>query len=361
MTRPISRRTLLSAALAVGGGVYIHQRGLRYPTLSLEPRGLANAFAHNNSQWQLSDCFQTAHPTLTLRAFAPEPKISISGKSNHSVEFRLNNVAPDCELRSNLESVKETISGIDRFITIPANDLAEITLEWFFPYTDHYTFASIGDTGGADELAWCLDRAHQLGAKFLLHLGDFYYQAGDYETAIEHFYTARIPCYVAIGNHDFHDGGLLHHQFTDFIGPFNHAFTLGATRFVNLDTAANFLPRSSGKRGTLVKELLSNDAQPTTVAFTHKPLHDPTGQSSHDIGHEGERDWLVKTLRALNAPTLLSGHIHIFDRSEFAGIDNIIIGQGLGHQDLLTSDIGYSKMAVGTVNANVTVDYHFGP
>ena len=359
MTRLISRRTLLSTAIAASVGGYAYHRGLRYPTLSLEPRGPLTSFDHAGLSWQFTDCFKTAHKEFTVRAYAPEPKITLRAATDTVVQFTFNNLSIESSLQSEHAEISEQIDGINRVVTVNLKANQPVHIEWAFAHSSDYTFASIGDSGGAGELSWCLQRAHQLGAQFLLHLGDFYYQEGDYESAIDLFYNAPLPCYVAIGNHDFHDGGLLHSQFTDYIGPFNHAFMIGSTRFLNLDTAANFLPRSSGKRGRLVKSLLTQSKQPLTVAYSHKPLHDPTGESTHDIGHEGERDWLIGALKSLNAPTLLSGHIHIFDRSEFAGIDNIIVGQGLGHQDLLTNDVAYSKMAIGHVDAQGHVDYSF--
>ena len=107
----------------------------------------------------------------------------------------------------------------------------DVELHWQVPFKDEFTFASIGDSGGNHELSWCLKRSAELGAEFLLHLGDFNYQDGDYERAIDLFHNAPIPCYITIGNHDFHDSGLLHHQFTDYLGPFNSVFSLGNVRF----------------------------------------------------------------------------------------------------------------------------------
>ena len=104
-----------------------------------------------------------------------------------------------------------------------------------------------------------------------------------------------------------------------------------------------------------------NDQYNDTVTFTHRPLHDPSGaQDAHDLGNEGEREWLIKALKQTNANTLLSGHIHIYDRSDFKGIDNIIVGQGLGHQDLLING-DHSKMALGQVNQDGVVNYTVAP
>lgn len=222
-----------------------------------------------------------------------------------------------------------------------------------------YQFAAIGDTGGGQELAWCINRAKQLGARFLLHLGDFNYQAGDYDSAISLLNNAPLPCFVSVGNHDFHDNGLIYPQFLQEIGPLNHQFSIGKTRFINLDTAANTLPFSAGHRGRLLQTAvdeknLFND----TVAFTHRPLHDPIDDGTDSVGSKGERDWLVTKLKEANISTLLSGHLHVFDRRMALGIDNIIVGQGLGHQDLITNS-DHSRIAIGQVSEDGAVSYQF--
>lgn len=368
MTFKIRRRSLLASGLAAATGVYLYNRGLRYPTLSLEAGELPSTVNNASGQFRLTDCFEMYARDNQFRAVAPEPSITFQAQQKQSTRISINNISPEAVLNANSDQVREEREGITRVLTFESEPGTSLELVWQVPFADSYHFAAIGDSGGKEELAWCIDRAAELGAKFLLHLGDFNYQEadslqrGDYARAIEMFHNAPIPCFVSIGNHDFHDSGLLHHQFTDYLGPFNNAFTLGGLRFINLDTAANVWPIAGGKRGRLVQGLLNNaESQPATVAFTHRPLHDPTGQSTHDIGNEAERDWLIRALHDLNAKTLLCGHIHIFDRTEFQGIDQIIVGQGLGHQDLLTGDIATSKMALGRVDKSGLARLEFAP
>ena len=236
-----------------------------------------------------------------------------------------------------------------------------MVLRWQLPKLATYSFAAIGDTGGDQELAWCIQRAHQLGARFMLHLGDFNYQAGDYQRSIDLFDQAPLPIYVSIGNHDFHDSGLLHSEFRRNIGPLNHAFAIGKTRFANLDTAASMLPYGAGHRGALLESLRNTRLGFTdTVAFTHRPLVDPSDDSTHDIGSVGERDWLIESLKQAGASTLLSGHIHIYNRVSYDGIENFIVGQGLGHQDLIVNR-DYSKILIGEVDTDGRVSYHPEP
>ena len=364
--RRFLNRTLLgTTALGALGLAYSLNRGIRYPTLGLEPRPLATEFSVSQQSINIrsSDVIQVSQQNefdIALRAFSAQPSLTIQSQQSQSIKLKVNNVSPDAELVSDLDnaSLKESVNGINRTLTLTLRDAQQAQLRWNLPYEHNFTFASIGDSGGDKELAWCLQRAHDLGAKFLLHLGDFNYQAGDYERSIELFHDSPIPCFISIGNHDFHDSGVIYPQFLSELGPLNHAFTVGKTRFVNIDTAASMFPYSAGKRGKLLTALATaNETVSDTVSFTHRPLADPIAGSTHDIGNAGERDWLISALKRINSSTLLSGHIHIYDRFNYQGIDNIIAGQGLGHQDILTNS-DYSKMVIGEVATDGKVHYH---
>lgn len=354
---------------AVGVGVaYSLNRGIRFPTLGLEPRPLATEFSFSNGAISAtsSDFIHvkdTPNSSVSLRAFSAQPKLNLASVETTRLSLSIHNISPDAELISSSDThvISESTDGISRAVTVELKANQELNLQWHLPYQNNFTFASIGDSGGDQELAWCIKRAHALGAKFLLHLGDFNYQEGDYKRSIELFNNSPIPCFISIGNHDFHDSGIIYPQFLNQLGPLNHAFTIGKTRFVNIDTAANMFPYSAGKRGKLLSALEQhNDSVVDTVSFTHCPLHDPLQGSHHDIGSIGERDWLIGALNRIQSKTLLSGHIHIYHRSEFMGIDNIIAGQGLGHQDILTNS-DYSKMVLGDVAADGKVSFRTEP
>lgn len=361
----LTRRQLLLTG-SLGGlalASYSFHRGVRIPTLHWDPTLPANSFILKNSLnvnlTELIKVTTNAKFDHSFRAFAPEPKLRLKSETTQILHLSINNVAQDASLviSGAGQGVNEIINGITRELTIELNANQDVKLEWKLPTLGKYQFASIGDTGGAHELKWCLQRAADLGVRFLLHLGDFNYQAGDYQNAIELFRNSPIPVYVTIGNHDFHENGAIYGHFLNEIGPLNNAFSIGKTRYVNIDTAANTLPFSAGHRGNMLELLKThNSSFNDTVSFTHRPLHDPSGDTTHDIGSSGERDWLVESLKRINSKTLLSGHIHIYDRRNFDGIDNIIAGQGLGHQDLLVGE-DHSFLAIGSVDTQGFVTF----
>ena len=369
----LSRRSLLKLT-GVGTAatlIYSYFRGVRFPVLSWESKETTTIINSDEVDIFFTDLINVSNieTSYNFRAFAPEPELVITTNDKTTLTISINNIANDAILNfSNSDNfdIKEEISSINRKLTISSLSNESIKLQWRLPQLSEYNFAAIGDTGGDKELDWCIQRAHDLGARFLLHLGDFNYQESDYDNAIKLFTEAPIPCYISIGNHDFNESGLIYQQFLKQIGPLNNSFSIGKTRYINIDTAANFLPYSSGQRGKLLREL-END--PTNyednVVFTHRPVHDPQPahireeSGDHDIGSVGETKWLISSLKKIKATTLLSGHIHIFDRSTYQGIDNIIVGQGLGHQDLLVNNNDISKIALGNVDASGRVNYEF--
>ncbi len=364
----MKRRTLLKAFAGIGclaGIPYSLWRGVRYPRLSLESQPLDYTLKTDDIALELIDCFASnshrffsayadASNIIFLRAFAPEPKIIVA-RSDKTQTLVINNISTEAILHSKIP-IQEITVGITRVIEIPAQ-IEALAIEWKFPEHESYEFATIGDTGGAEELGWCIHRAHELGAKFFIHLGDFNYQASDYDTSVEQFVKAPLPCYITIGNHDFHDNGLIVDKFLKDIGPLNHTFNLQAVRYINVDTAASFLPVSGGKRADMMNAL-SKDKQvyDDTVTFTHRPFYDPRPGEDHDFGNVFEKKWFVKSLKQSNIDTILAGHIHNFFDTESEGIRILIAGQGLGHEDLIHKR-QVAKMLVGRVSRGQKVVY----
>ena len=339
----ITRRKLLLGGAVFGAlSLYSHQRGLRYPRLSFEHEERDLSLSSGAHTLEFIDCI--AIDKQTLRAIAPEPKIELC---LHEVRSQLlvRNLAANAELSidtSKLSSasrkqlvIDESIDGLDRSLSITGPRHELITLNWTIPVKDGFDFAIMGDTGGGSELSWTLKRAHQLGAQFLLHLGDFNYTEGEYQNALKQFDAAPLPCYVSIGNHDFHDNGLIYDDFLNRVGPMNHSFEIAGTRFINVDTAADFWPASSGQRGKLFNNLHQHRFSGEQVLFTHRPLKDPRPHDDHNVGGIGEIDYLVKQCNELGIENFLHGHVHHSAELDFEGIKQFSIGEGLGHEDLV--------------------------
>ena len=304
---------------------------------------------------------------VLFRAYVPEPSISITGSG--PFEFAINNLHPKNKLAASKE-VSEKIDGLRRTLTGIVN--GNLVLKWHHRDPLNYTFAAIGDSGGGAELEWILNRSHELGADFLLHLGDINYTATDYAGAQRAMNNAAIPTFAAIGNHDFFENGRTVYQtFLRDIGPLNYTFILGGVRFVNLDTAASVFPLTSGGRSDLLDRLNPSERDTgvrDTIVFTHKPLQDPRGleeKSNSALEYEHavsgyESTWLQRRLTDLGYKTLIAGHVHMSSIFEQDGLRTIVSGAGLAHADLMLNR-PFANILLGDVLENKPVQFRWVP
>ena len=354
--------------MAAGGalGAYIWHRGIRYPRLSLEPKPLSYSHKTSKGSFIFRDLIALENEiskgnfysdAQEFRAFAPEPKLTIE-PSGEPFTIRINNVSVHAKLRiEGKAKVDEQIEGITRVLDIKSTK-ETFKLHWQLPSNQTWQFAIIGDTGANAELDACIDRAYELGAHFLLHLGDFNYIDGEYARAVHAFQHAPLPCFVSIGNHDFHDNGLIYDLFREQIGPMNNAFTINGVRMVNLDTAADFLPAQSGNRGNLLRSLSKNPQ--TQIIFTHRPLKDPRPHDDHEVTGLNEASWLAQALNAAGGGYYLNGHVHHSAEFEHQGIRQYTIGEGLGHEDLVLQK-QVAKLLMASITPESKINFKWQP
>lgn len=360
------RHFLLGGTLIAGASWYAYQRGLRYPRLSFEPRDIANSLTTPEAVFDLHQLIVTPSNSgskltgIELRAIAPEPELTLKAQRG-KISIGVNNISAAAKLSvqgKGIKLVSEEVLGIYRHLEIDNGAEQTLHLKWHLPDTEGVDFAVIGDTGGGDELTWSIQRAHQINAQFLLHLGDFNYSAGEYERAINEFKSAPLPCYISIGNHDFNDSGLVYHKFLQNLGPLNSRFTIAGTRFVNLDTAADYFPAHAGLRGALFQELLAEPFDGEHVYYTHSPLLDPRPMDDHEVGGINEVNWLVNTIKAVGNGPFLTGHVHHSAELNFEGIHQFSIGEGLGYEDLVLEK-NVAKMMLARVQAGLPMSYQW--
>jgi len=350
MSKPSSRRQFLGALTLVGAGVGINalaMRGLRMPLMA-EPRHVKHEARHPEGDFPVfadgAFLIGTEGPSLAWRAFTPEPVLRAQGVFHVTID----NVHPLAVLKHDGggQIHDESIDDLKRTVQGEVTPGSELTLRWEVPFADSYRFAAIGDTGGGRELEWCLQRTHQLGAQFLLLLGDLYYQPGDDLSVIRHLANSPVPVYSALGNHDIVRGldqNLLH-WFERGVGPRNSTFHLGGIQFINLDTAADTIPWSGGMRGALLRQLPALEDNPGIreyVVFSHRPITDlrpiEGRRSDHSIENLGEGEWLREQLLRIGARTILNGHIHNTIERDDQGLYTYIAGEGLAHLDVVKS------------------------
>lgn len=363
------RRFLLLAGYGLAGGAaYAYLRGLRFPPLDFTGGGPTTAWQAAGAEVSAKGAFfrGMVGDAFHFKAFVPEPVFKVRSDGRSPVRIQVANLHGDASLELGAggpdpSSLDEQRDNLSRTVSFKPAARSVTGLSWRFPKREQYRFAAIGDSGGGTELRWVLKRAAQLGADFLLHLGDLNYEEGDLERASRNFRDARIPAYSAIGNHDFNDNG--HAEFPRFhrlVGPSDFVFRLGGIEFVNFDTAASFWPVDRGRRGQIMKNLERigpTSAVRDRVALTHKPLKDPDPKRHHAVD-TAEARWLREKLLAAGTRNLLAGHIHIKDEFDNHGLHTYISGQGLGHGDLMFRH-AYAEILLGDVVPGRPVAYHW--
>ncbi|MDJ0957304.1 MAG: metallophosphoesterase [Arenicellales bacterium] len=358
-----SRRKLLTlAGLGVLGGAvgYAYIKGVRYPILALTPGVSPTATQQEGIEVYANGAVYqgtTDDGSIKFRAYVPEPSLDIRVSSGRRWRLLLENIHPDATLAIDTPpGLSEERNNLTRIVEAESKTDGSWQLNWRFPKQDAYRFTVIGDTGGGTELDWVLTRSVELGADFIVHLGDLNYDKGDLHRAAEAFNKASIPSFVAIGNHDFREGWQpLYEHFTQLIGPRNSSFRLGGIQFLNLDTATDFWPPDRGARLRLLQQFPIGEPDPAVqdfVVFTHRPLN--------TINGPGEADWLRKQLLNRGVNSLLAGHNHIKSELDDGGLHTFISGQGLAHADLIVGR-PIAEILVADVMPGQRVHFHWAP
>lgn len=338
----VKRLLLLALVLGLAVGAYGLQRGLRYPPLQFDPQPQPVEVALEVATIRAEGAYvidETMRPPR-LRACAPEPVVTIEWKSvpEEPLRLMLENLHPEARIHG----AQDLGSGkLDRFFDVPPPPAGgESVVRVEFPQRETYRFLAFGDAGGGPELDHCFRRAAELGVDFIVHLGDIGYEVNDLELGITAFGAAPVPVYVACGNHDFHGGHRYRFRiFKQYYGPLNSYFTLGGVEFLNLDTAADTVPASGGRRGEMLERVRAARAGSNVplLVFTHRPLEDPRTFDApeadpHALNRAAEAEWLREQIKELGAVALLAGHIHESHDYEHEGLRTLIAGEGLGNR-----------------------------
>ena len=325
----------LVAALLLIHGL---DQGLRFPPLQFDPAPIILEAEVDGLQILAEGAYlRRDTENLVLRTFVPEPRIEFRAKEAWAGNVLLENIHPDAHFESNPFLIFRGGMTSQIEIQLPAGESAILQLH--FPEGESSRFAVIGDSGGRGEAAWGFTRAAELGAEFVLHLGDISYSSADYPAATHVWNESPIPIYTAIGNHDFRGFGESPIQFfQEHFGPLNSTFKLNGAWFLNLDTAADTVPAWGGERGKTLEQFARLRGKETGPLFvwTHRPLADPrvqtgerTLENAHALNRTHEADWLRNQLLELKTTALFAGHIHHSFDFDDHGLRTLIAGEGL--------------------------------
>lgn len=348
-----------------GFALYGYKAVYRYPALTLDPAARDQQYTHNE-QWHASTqgaYFKSEQPGQ-LRAFQPQVVLDVYAKKMVStINMELENVHPQAQLNmqgidpAQLHESKQGLTRNIRLTSLKPGDHAVI--RWLFPQKNSYRFVAIGDTGGDQELSWGLKRSAQLGADFILHMGDAYYDISELGDVAGRLNSSPVPVYMANGNHDFQgpEGNAIEVFLRD-IGPMNARFSLLGHCFINLDTGAFMFPSNKGERAAiLAAEIVKHRRNPLQctdyIVYTHKPMvlefEADFPQQDHALFSWHARP-MIEQLQQLGPVTLIAGHIHNDFEFEQDGIKTYVTGSGLAHRDLLSGKKN-AKVLIGEIKA----------
>jgi hypothetical protein len=187
---------------------------------------------------------------------------------------------------------------------------------------DPFTFAVVGDSGDRSRAAARLaQRILEMRPDFLLHLGDLAYRKGTPAQFNARFFKPyrrvleRVPVFPTPGNHDLTSASCYPEVFESVpgmnAGPY--AFDWGTSRFFSVDFRA-FKKAGVGPHW-LDGELAAARDRRWRIAFTHTPLQTSARKGSV-IGVRRRVLW--RTLETGRADLALSGHAHLYERTETA-------------------------------------------
>ncbi len=370
MIRKIYLSGVLLILLASVFSLYGQYAVYRYPSLTVDP-DLRPQLTQRNKHHTVSA--QGAYLKTTrlslFRAFTPDTTLTFDNQmDDETLRVEIENIHPLAQLQSSgisINQVEQQQTGLKRSIQIAPPYAKHFSLSWVFPEKERYRFVAIGDTGGDMELSWGLQRAAQLKADFILHMGDAYYDVSEIAEISARLNASAVPIYTANGNHDFQGpAGNAIEIFLQDIGPLNAKFRLLGHCVINLDTGAFMYPANRGARAAmLAAEVVNHRRNPQQcsdyIVFTHKPLLDKFEaefpQRDHSLYGRHARP-LIKQLQQLGKVTVIAGHIHNDFEFEQDGFKTFVTGSGLAHRDLLSGKQD-AKVLVGVLEAGKRTEF----
>ncbi|PKL80548.1 MAG: hypothetical protein CVV27_00225 [Candidatus Melainabacteria bacterium HGW-Melainabacteria-1] len=185
--------------------------------------------------------------------------------------------------------------------------------------TGAYSFIVTGDNRDGDAVfERILRRGRDYSPRFMLHTGDFVAAGGqaDYQRFRSLLARADYPVLPVIGNHDAQGQG--RRWYARYFGETEFAFRYGKDHFIFVDNAGYQVSATQRQRlARLLKE-------PARYRFVI--MHMPPGNLIWFHSFTQGSQETMRVLEAHNANYVFLGHIHIFDKNTFRGVNYLISG-----------------------------------
>ena len=188
-----------------------------------------------------------------------------------------------------------------------------------------FSFAAVSDTGARNEpIERILERIRHSKAKFVLYVGDlvryrnpshFKWIADEIDEKLGH-----LPLYAVPGNHEIYsvNGKVDKSLYNELFGQGYYWFSYGDVLFIGLDSSTSSY--DDEQLHWLEKTLTKIRPQfKFCVIFSHVPPINVRAPNTHRL-FDGARERFAKVIAGKNVNLLISGHVHHFSESEFAGV-----------------------------------------
>lgn len=200
----------------------------------------------------------------------------------------------------------------------------------FAPDAGHFYFAVVSDTGARNEpVEKIMNEIRKSKARFVLYVGDLvrYRNPSHFQWMAEEIdeKLGKTPLYAVPGNHEILsvNGVVDRSLYNEVFGPGYYWFSYGEVLFVGLDSSTSAY--DDEQLQWLDKTLAKIRPQfKYCVIFSHVPPVNVKVPNDHRLFDES-RDRFAEVIRNRGVNLLISGHVHYYSESEFAGVPLITL------------------------------------
>jgi len=266
--------------------------------------------------WQIKD---TENSYLLFKKENDEPKIIPAIYSNQIFRADVEKLSP----------------GSIYFYKIAGTDNQFSKFRTLSEERKNFSFGVLGDNRtNPDKFKKISDEISKYDVDFFLHTGDLMVDGTKIKQWYSQWFTPgrsmfeKAPVLVAWGNHehpwDKHSGiNIFYPDRSQFKNKGYYSYQNGNVLFVHINTFEPFKPGT--KQYQWLEKTLKNCDLPFIIAALHVSAFTGAG---HTKGADVKevRQYVVPLLQKYNVNLVVSGHDHVYDRSEYSGTTYVIAG-----------------------------------
>ena len=188
-----------------------------------------------------------------------------------------------------------------------------------------FSFAAVSDTGARNEpIERILNEIRKSRAKFVLYVGDLvrYRNPSHFQWMADEISEklGKTPLYAVPGNHEILtvNGEIDKSLYNEVFGAGYYWFSYGDVLFIGLDSSTS----AYDDEQLIWLEKTLEKIRPQfkyCVIFSHVPPINVKVPNDHRLFDES-RDKFAKVIQGKGVDLLISGHVHFYSKSEFAGV-----------------------------------------